>query len=86
MTFLIVIAVLLLIVCVTAVLSVRVVQQYENGVVFRLGKVQDPPRGPGLTFLRPVVDRMTKVNRQVMTLSVPAQDCITKDNVSVRVD
>ncbi len=67
-------------------LAVRVVQQYEEGVVFRLGKVQDPPRGPGLTLLIPVVDRMLKVNRQVMTLSVPAQDCITKDNVSVRVD
>ncbi len=64
----------------------RVVQQYEEGVVFRLGKVQDPPRGPGLTLLIPFVDRMLKVNRQVMTLSVPAQDCITKDNVSVRVD
>ena len=86
MTILIVIAVLLFIVCVAAVLSVRVVQQYESGVVFRLGRVQDPPRGPGLTLLRPVVDRMSKVNRQVMTLSVPAQDCITRDNVSVRVD
>ncbi len=67
-------------------LSLRVVQQYEEGVVFRLGKVQDPPRGPGLTVLIPVVDRMLKVNRQVMTLSIPAQDCITRDNVSVRVD
>ena len=86
MTILIVVAVLVLIVCVAAVLSVRVVQQYESGVVFRLGKVQDPPRGPGPTLLRPVADRMTKINRQVMTLSVPAQDCITRDNVSVRVD
>ncbi len=67
-------------------LAVRVVQQYEDGVVFRLGRVQDPPRPPGLTFLVPVVDRMVKVNRQVMTLSIPAQDCITRDNVSVRVD
>jgi regulator of protease activity HflC (stomatin/prohibitin superfamily) len=85
-TILIVVAVVLFVVCVAAVLSVRVVQQYESGVVFRLGRVQDPPRGPGLTLLRPVVDRMSKVNRQVMTLSVPAQDCITRDNVSVRVD
>jgi len=69
-----------------ASLSLRVVQQYEEGVVFRLGKVQDPPRGPGLTVLIPVADRMLKVNRQVMTLSIPAQDCITRDNVSVRVD
>ncbi len=71
---------------VLAALSLRVVQQFEQGVVFRLGRVQDPPRGPGLTVLVPVVDRMLKVNRQVMTLSVPAQDCITRDNVSVRVD
>ena len=85
-TIVIVVAVVLFIVCVAAFLSVRVVQQYESGVVFRLGRVQDPPRGPGLTLLRPVVDRMSKVNRQVMTLSVPAQDCITRDNVSVRVD
>ena len=85
-TILIVVAVVLFIVCVAAFLSVRVVQQYESGVVFRLGRVQDPPRGPGLTLLRPVVDRMSKVNRQVMTLSIPAQDCITRDNVSVRVD
>jgi regulator of protease activity HflC (stomatin/prohibitin superfamily) len=71
---------------VLAAMSLRVVQQFEEGVVFRLGRVQDPPRGPGLTLLVPVVDRMLKVNRQVMTLSVPAQDCITRDNVSVRVD
>ena len=86
MTVVIVLAVVLFLICVAAFLSVRVVQQYESGVVFRLGRVQDPPRGPGLTLLRPVVDRMSKVNRQVMTLSVPAQDCITRDNVSVRVD
>ena len=76
----------LAVVLVLAALSLRVVQQFEQGVVFRLGRVQDPPRGPGLTVLIPVVDRMLKVNRQVMTLSVPAQDCITRDNVSVRVD
>ena len=76
----------LLLVVALAVSSLKVVQQFEQGVVFRLGRVQDPPRGPGLTLLIPLVDRMTKVNRQVMTLGVPAQDCITKDNVSVRVD
>jgi regulator of protease activity HflC (stomatin/prohibitin superfamily) len=85
-TILIVIVVLCVLAGLAAALSFRVVQQYESGVVFRLGKVQDPPRGPGLTMLVPVVDRMSKINRQVMTLSVPAQDCITKDNVSVRVD
>ncbi|MEP6797076.1 MAG: SPFH domain-containing protein, partial [Lapillicoccus sp.] len=76
----------LLLLLVAAGLSLRVVQQFEDGVVFRLGRVQDPPRAPGLTFLVPLVDRMQKVNRQVNTLSVPAQDCITRDNVSVRVD
>ncbi|MEO7058288.1 MAG: slipin family protein [Lapillicoccus sp.] len=76
----------LLLLLVAAGLSLRVVQQFEDGVVFRLGRVQDPPRAPGLTFLVPFVDRMQKVNRQVNTLSVPAQDCITRDNVSVRVD
>ena len=76
----------LLVVLALAALSVRVVQQFEQGVVFRLGKVQDPPRGPGLTLLIPLVDRMTKVNRQVVTLSIAGQDCITRDNVSVRVD
>ncbi len=86
MIVLLVVAVLFLVACVSAAAAVRVVQQYESGVVFRLGKVQDPPRGPGLTRLIPGVDRMTKVNLQVMTLSIPAQDCITKDNVSVRVD
>ena len=83
---LIAIAAVVLLVCLAAGLSLRIVKQYETGVVFRLGKVQEPPRGPGLATLIPVLDRMTKVSRQVMTLSVPGQDCITRDNVSVRVD
>jgi hypothetical protein len=86
MTILTVIAVLLFIDCVAAVLSVYVVQRCESDGVFRLGTVQDPPRGPGLARFIHAVDRMTQVNRQIMTVSVPAQDCITKDNVSVRVD
>ncbi|MDQ2781838.1 slipin family protein [Lapillicoccus sp.] len=85
-TLLVILLVVVVLALVGAGSSLRVVQQYEEGVVFRLGKVQDPPRGPGLTMLVPFVDRMRKVNRQVMTLSVPAQDCITRDNVSVRVD
>ncbi len=85
-TLLVAVVILLIVALIAAVTTFRVVQQYEQGVVFRLGKVQDPPRGPGLTLLVPLVDRMLKVNRQVMTLSVPAQDCITRDNVSVRVD
>ncbi|MEU8517105.1 SPFH domain-containing protein [Kitasatospora sp. NPDC048722] len=68
------------------VTGVRVVQQYERGVVFRLGRVRARARQPGLTLLIPVVDRMRKVNVQVVTMPVPAQEGITKDNVSVSVD
>ncbi|MBO0847493.1 MAG: slipin family protein [Nocardioides sp.] len=67
-------------------LSARVVRQIERGVVFRLGRAQHGVRQPGLTMLVPVVDRMTKVNVQVVTLPVPAQDGITRDNVTVKVD
>ena len=66
--------------------SARVVRQIERGVVFRLGRAQERVRQPGLTMLVPFVDRMTKVNVQVITLPVPAQDGITRDNVTVRVD
>jgi regulator of protease activity HflC (stomatin/prohibitin superfamily) len=66
--------------------SARVVQQIERGVVFRLGRAQTEPRRPGFTMLIPVVDRMTRVNMQVVTMPVPAQDGITRDNVTVRVD
>jgi regulator of protease activity HflC (stomatin/prohibitin superfamily) len=64
----------------------RVVRQYEKGVVFRFGRVQDRVRGPGLTWLIPVADRLEKVNMQIITMPVPAQDGITRDNVTVRVD
>jgi regulator of protease activity HflC (stomatin/prohibitin superfamily) len=66
--------------------SVRVVQEYERGVVFRLGRVLSGAKGPGLFFLIPMIDRMVKVNLQVVTLDVPPQDVITKDNVTLRVN
>jgi regulator of protease activity HflC (stomatin/prohibitin superfamily) len=66
--------------------SARVVQQIERGVVFRLGRAQPEPRRPGFTMLIPLVDRMKRVNMQVVTMPVPAQDGITRDNVTVRVD
>ena len=66
--------------------NVRVVKQYERGVVFRFGRVQPGVRGPGLTMLIPVADRLEKVNMQIITMPVPAQDGITRDNVTVRVD
>jgi regulator of protease activity HflC (stomatin/prohibitin superfamily) len=66
--------------------SIRVVQQYEKGIVYRFGRVLPEVRGPGLTMMRPVGDRMQKVNMQIVAMAVPAQEGITRDNVSVRVD
>ena len=66
--------------------SLRVIKQYERGLVFRFGRVRDGVRSPGLAVLVPVADRMQKVNMQIVTLPVPAQDGITRDNVTVRVD
>ncbi|MGW1467806.1 slipin family protein [Streptomyces sp. NPDC002308] len=69
-----------------AVAGVRVVRQYERGVVLRLGRLRNEIRGPGLTMIVPGVDRLRKVNLQIVTMPVPAQDGITRDNVTVRVD
>src|SRR5215831_9229743 len=66
--------------------SIKQVQQYEEGIVFRFGKVLPGTRGAGLTIIRPIGDRMQKVNMQIVAMAVPAQEGITKDNVSVRVD
>jgi regulator of protease activity HflC (stomatin/prohibitin superfamily) len=66
--------------------SLKVVQQYEEGILFRFGRVLPGVRGPGLHAIRPIGDRMQKVNMQIIAMAVPAQEGITKDNVSVRVD
>ncbi|GAA3128125.1 slipin family protein [Streptosporangium carneum] len=66
--------------------GVRVVRQFERGVVFRFGRVQGELRGPGLALIVPVADRLQKVNLQIVTMPVPVQDAITRDNVTVRVD
>ncbi|GII87251.1 peptidase [Sphaerisporangium siamense] len=66
--------------------SVRVVRQFERGIVFRFGCVRSAIRGPGLALLVPIADRLEKVNLQIITMPVPAQDGITRDNVTVRVD
>jgi regulator of protease activity HflC (stomatin/prohibitin superfamily) len=66
--------------------SVRVINQYQRGVVLRFGRLQEASRGPGLTFIAPGADRLHKVNMQVITMPVPAQDGITHDNVTVKVD
>jgi regulator of protease activity HflC (stomatin/prohibitin superfamily) len=66
--------------------NIRVVKQFERGVVFWFGRVQSRLREPGLTMLIPIADRLDKVNMQIITMPIPAQDGITCDNVTVRVD
>src|SRR6201986_4254279 len=66
--------------------SFKIVQQYEKGIIYRFGRVEPEIRGPGLTIIRPIGDRMAKVNMQIVAMAVPAQEGITRDNVSVRVD
>jgi regulator of protease activity HflC (stomatin/prohibitin superfamily) len=78
----------LIFVAVTAIVivgtSVRVLREYERGVVFRLGRVMSQ-RGPGLIFLVPAIDRMVRVSLRTVTLEIPAQEIITRDNVPARV-
>src|ERR1041385_4384515 len=66
--------------------AVKVAREYERGVVFRLGRLLDPPKGPGLFILIPIVDRMVKVDLRTITLNIPPQEVITKDNVPARVN
>ena len=66
--------------------SVRVITQFERGVVLRFGKLHGDTRGPGLALIAPGIDRLHKVTMQIITLPIPAQDGITRDNVTVRVD
>jgi regulator of protease activity HflC (stomatin/prohibitin superfamily) len=81
---LIVIGVILVLGLVAASASVRVLREYERGVVFRLGRLMDQ-RGPGLVMLLPTIDRMVRISLRTVTLTVPAQEVITRDNVPVRV-
>ncbi|WBP90190.1 slipin family protein [Kitasatospora cathayae] len=67
-------------------LSIRVVQQFQKGVVFRFGRVREEIRQPGLVALMPIADRLRRVNVQIVTMPIPAQEGITRDNVTVRVD
>src|SRR5690348_8759545 len=85
----VIVGVLITAFCVAALwlaMSARIVTQYERGMVFRFGRVLPAIRGPGLTLIMPVVDRLRKVNMQIVTMPVPAQDGITRDNVTVKVD
>src|SRR5262245_54338999 len=66
--------------------AVKVLREYERGIIFRLGRLLPEPKGPGLFLLIPVVDRMVKVDLRTITLNIPPQEVITKDNVPVRVN
>lgn len=67
-------------------LAVRVLREYERGIIFRLGRLLGAPKGPGLILLIPVIDKMVKVDLRTITLQIPPQEVITKDNVPVRVN
>ena len=82
MNLLAVLVVVAIVVLILAALSVRVVTQYEKGVLFRLGRVIDV-REPGLTFIIPVIDRLQKVSLRIVTMPIQSQGIITRDNVSV---
>jgi regulator of protease activity HflC (stomatin/prohibitin superfamily) len=80
------IPVLVVLVVIFLATSVRITNEYERVVVFRLGRVLRRPKGPGIFILIPSIDKMVKVDLRVVTMDVPPQDVITKDNISVQVD
>ena len=69
-----------------AISAIKVAREYERGIVFRLGRLLPEPKGPGLFILIPIVDRMVRVDLRTITLNIPPQEVITKDNVPVRVN
>ena len=69
-----------------AIAAIKVLREYERGIVFRLGRLFPQPKGPGLIFLIPIIDRMVRVDLRTITLTIPPQEVITKDNVPVRVN
>ncbi|MGI9018893.1 MAG: slipin family protein [Euzebya sp.] len=83
-------ATLLIIVAIVGIIilfqAIKIVQEFERGVIFRLGRVVSGAKGPGLFFIIPIIDKMVKVNLQTVTVNVPSQEVITRDNVTVRVD
>jgi regulator of protease activity HflC (stomatin/prohibitin superfamily) len=83
---LIVVAVVVILLAIVLSAAVKVAREYERGVVFRLGRLLPEPKGPGLFLLIPIIDRMVRVDLRTVTLNVPPQEVITKDNVPVRVN
>jgi regulator of protease activity HflC (stomatin/prohibitin superfamily) len=66
--------------------AIKILNEYERGVIFRLGRALPEPKGPGLIFLIPVIDKMVKLDLRTLTFDVPAQDVITRDNVTIKVN
>jgi regulator of protease activity HflC (stomatin/prohibitin superfamily) len=83
---LVIVAVLIFLVVLFLFSAIKVAREYERGIIFRLGRLLPEPKGPGLFLLIPVIDRMVKVDLRTITLTVPPQEVITKDNVPVRVN
>jgi regulator of protease activity HflC (stomatin/prohibitin superfamily) len=83
---LIIVAILAFLVILFLISAIKVAREYERGIIFRLGRLLPEPKGPGLFILIPVVDRMVKVDLRTITLNIPPQEVITKDNVPVRVN
>jgi len=81
-----ILAVVVFIVVLFAIAAIKVAREYERGIVFRLGRLLPEPKGPGLFLLIPIVDRMVKVDLRTITLNIPPQEIITKDNVPARVN
>ena len=78
------IATFLIIVIVLIISGIKILREYERAVIFRLGRMVEP-RGPGITYVIPVVEKMIRVDLRTVTMDVPPQDVITRDNVSVKV-
>jgi regulator of protease activity HflC (stomatin/prohibitin superfamily) len=83
---LIVVAILLFLLILFLISAIKVAREYERGIIFRLGRLLPAPKGPGLFILIPIVDRMVRVDLRTITLNIPPQEVITKDNVPVRVN
>lgn len=66
--------------------AIKILREYERGVIFRLGRVLSKPKGPGIIFVFPPIDRMVRVSLRIVVMDIPPQDVITKDNVSVKVN
>jgi regulator of protease activity HflC (stomatin/prohibitin superfamily) len=82
----VIVVVLAFLVVLFLISAIKVAREYERGIIFRLGRLLPQPKGPGLFILIPIVDRMVKVDLRTITLNIPPQEVITKDNVPVRVN